>query len=112
MVIHQKQTPTTHVARRRVIDGQQRLTTFQIDLAEECEAFTFNRGRMVNPEIDRFKVWPTQTDREQFRDVMESGSRSELERRHPPVRKRYARRYAPRPRSTGPPGPILPALNA
>ena len=55
MVLDQKQTPTTHVPRRQVIDGQQRLTTLQIflaalrdfcreqgcdDLADECEGFT------------------------------------------------------------------------
>ena len=30
MVLDQKQTPVTHVERRQVIDGQQRLTTLQI----------------------------------------------------------------------------------
>jgi uncharacterized protein with ParB-like and HNH nuclease domain len=33
MVLDQKQTPTTHVERRQVIDGQQRLTTLQIFLS-------------------------------------------------------------------------------
>src|SRR5262245_9369861 len=33
LVLDQKQTPTTHVERRLIIDGQQRLTTFQIFLA-------------------------------------------------------------------------------
>lgn len=33
MVLDQKQTPATHVEKRHVIDGQQRLTTFQIFLA-------------------------------------------------------------------------------
>ena len=55
MVLDQKQTPTTHVERRQVIDGQQRLTTLQIfisafrdfcrehgceELAKECDGFT------------------------------------------------------------------------
>src|ERR1700752_3389687 len=55
MVLDQKQTPTTHVEKRQVIDGQQRLTTLQIfiaafrdfcrasecdELAKECDGFT------------------------------------------------------------------------
>src|SRR3989338_5390720 len=98
IVLDQKQTPTTHVERRQVIDGQQRLTTLQIflatlrdfcreqgcaDLANECESFTLNKGMMTDPEIDKFKVWPTQLDRIQFNDVMTSGARSELEKKHP-----------------------------
>ena len=91
MVLDQKQVPTTHVEKRQVIDGQQRLTTLQIflaayrdfcreqgceDLAKECDAFTQNRGMMANPETDRFKVWPTEADRDQFRDVLLLGSRA------------------------------------
>ena len=113
MVLDQKQTPTTHVPRRQVIDGQQRLTTLQIflaalrdfcreqgcdELADECEGFTLNRGMMASPEVDRFKVRPTQADRTQFQDVVASGSRTEVERLHPPVRKKYARKLTPRPR--------------
>lgn len=55
MVLDQKQTPTTHVEKRLIIDGQQRLTTLQIflsafrnfcrqqnceELAKECDGFT------------------------------------------------------------------------
>ena len=113
MVLDQRRTPSTHVPRRQVIDGQQRLTTLQIflaalrdfcreqgceDIAEECEGFTFNRGMMANPDVDRFKVQPTQVDRGQFRDVIEAGSRVQVEHRHPPIRKRHARKIAPRPR--------------
>lgn len=113
MVLDQKQTPTTYVPRRQVIDGQQRLTTLQIflaafrdfcreheceALAKECDDYTLNRGMMADEKIDRFKVWPTQADRPQFQDVLASGSRAELERRHPPVRRKYARKIDPRPR--------------
>ncbi len=113
MVLDQKQTPTTHVEKRQVIDGQQRLTTIQVflaafrdvcresqctDLADECESFTLNRGMMANPEADRFKVWPTQLDRQQFADVILSGSRSALEEKHPLVKRKYAHKPMPRPR--------------
>jgi uncharacterized protein with ParB-like and HNH nuclease domain len=113
MVLDQKQTPTTHVEKRQVIDGQQRLTTLQMfiaafrdfctehgctDVAAELQGYVFNKGMMANPEVEKFKVWPTQADRTQFIDVVTSGSRDELEKRHPLVKKKYARNYDPRPR--------------
>lgn len=113
MVLDQKQTPTGHVVIRQIIDGQQRLTTLQIflaayrdfckeqdcqALAQECDKFLFNAGMMADPEIDRFKVWPTQLDRPQFVDVISAGSREEVLKRHPLRRRPYARRPDPRPR--------------
>ena len=113
MVLDQKQTPTGHVVIRQIIDGQQRLTTLQLflaayrdfcreqqsdPLANECDKFVFNTGMMANPEVDRFKVWPTQLDRSQFADVVTSGSREELLKRHPLRRRPYARKPDPRPR--------------
>lgn len=113
MVLDQKQTPITHVEKRQVIDGQQRLTTLQVflaafrdfcraqncePLANECEAFTLNKGMMADASIDRFKVWPTKLDRSQFEDVLTSGSLAALEKKHPLVKRKYSRTYEPRPR--------------
>ena len=113
MVLDQKQTPTGHVVVRQVIDGQQRLTTLQIFLsayrdfcrerdctaiADECDKFLFNTGMMSDPKVDKFKVWQTQLDRLQFADVLTSGSREEVIKRHPLKKKPYARKYDPRPR--------------
>jgi hypothetical protein len=53
---------------------------------------------MADPDVDKFKVWPTQLDRGQFMDVISSGSRIDLEKKHPIVFRKYARRPEPRPR--------------
>lgn len=112
MVLDQKQTPATHVEKRQVIDGQQRLTTLQIllavmrdfciaqeceELAQEFDKYTQNIGKMAEPEVDRFKVWPTQLDRGHFMDVMTLGSRDAIEAKHPLVRRKYQRKPDPRP---------------
>ena len=113
MVLDQKQTPATHVEKRQIIDGQQRLTTLLIflstlrdfcrdqgceELADECEGFTLNKGMMAAPHEDKYKVWPTQLDRPCFIDVVSSGSCSELEKRYPLTRRPRARKPDPRPR--------------
>jgi hypothetical protein len=113
LVLDQKFTPTSHVVRRQVIDGQQRLTTLQIflaafrdfctaqwctELAKECRSYTFNSGMMADPAVNRYKVWPTSLDRSQFIDVISSESRGVVETKHPRVRKKYHRRDEPRPR--------------
>jgi hypothetical protein len=52
----------------------------------------------ANPDVDRFKVWPTQLDRLQFTNVVASGSRDEVLKRHPRRWQRSARKPHPRPR--------------
>jgi hypothetical protein len=112
MVLDQRRVYGNAVPVQLVVDGQQRLTTFQIFLAafrdvcttqgekkyaRECDRYLLNDGIMENEEVERFKVWPTHTDRTQFTNVVGSGSREELERRHPIVRRRYQRQPDPRP---------------
>lgn len=113
MVLDQKQTPTTHVEKRQVIDGQQRLITMQIflssfrdfcreqkcdELADECDSFILNKGMMADPKLEKFKVWPTQLDRDQFADVVTLGSREAIETKHPLTYRKYSHQPESRPR--------------
>ncbi len=98
MVLDQKQTPTTHVEKRQVIDGQQRLITFQIflsafrdfcnghectRLAEQSEKFIHNSGMMADPTVEKYKVWPTKMDRKQFEEVIDTCSYKILDEKYP-----------------------------
>lgn len=94
-----------------MIDGQQRLTTFQVllvvlrDVARELaapqeadharqEAFrqllhdfekvTVNSGG-VKADLERFKVWPTNADRQAFQNVLTARSRANVDALFPPI---------------------------
>lgn len=112
MVLDQKQTPVAYIEKRQVIDGQQRLTTLQLfvaafrdfcrengceALAAELDGYSQNQGAVVKALPDRFKVWPTQGDREQFADAVGLGSRAAIESKHPLVKKKYPQKPDPRP---------------
>lgn len=94
IVLEQVANPTGSLPRREVIDGQQRLTTLQlllkagehavgsvepegdedakrINLAvKQLTALTENLGEGV----ERYKVWPTNEDREPFQAVMDASA--------------------------------------
>ena len=112
MVLDQELAPTTHVERRMIIDGQQRLITLQIflaafrdfcrvqnspDVADECDRYITNPGSVDPKNEERFKVWPTQLDRPIFMRVITAGSKTNLETVFPVVWRKYAKKPDPRP---------------
>jgi len=110
IVIQQRKTYGDQLLAHDVIDGQQRLTTFQILLAAFRDIaaargdqnaswlgmLTKNANTFVDTEVEQFKVWPTAQDVEQFRTVITSGGRAPIELKHPAVPHR--KRILPRPR--------------
>jgi hypothetical protein len=71
---------------RFLVDGQQRITTFQlvlvaireaarkhgvVRLADVIDAYLFNEksASMVDPERERFKLWPSSYDRKLYQDI-------------------------------------------
>ncbi|PTR07603.1 MULTISPECIES: DUF262 domain-containing protein [unclassified Novosphingobium] len=80
IVINQVKTYGAQVQAFEVIDGQQRLTTFQLLLAalrdvaaehgspyaQEIAKYLLNDGVMERPDEERYKLWPSITDRRAF----------------------------------------------
>lgn len=87
IVIRREKSPPGGITEWSVIDGQQRLTTLQIlisALAAAARDDGFDRQAGIIEGLihqdalhaegdDRFKFWPTSTNREAFRDVMQEG---------------------------------------
>jgi uncharacterized protein with ParB-like and HNH nuclease domain len=90
VVLKQESTISRSMDARSIIDGQQRLITLQLIIAaarDMCHRlgdtakqhygdlnFLVENSRGVNQEDDKFKVWPTQVDHDDFRRVMSAGS--------------------------------------
>lgn len=93
LVLDQIDTPMARIHARQIIDGQQRLTTFQLVLAaarDVCSALGEERYAQAfrkltendvplseNPD-DKFKVWPTNADRRIFRDTLTAGNKKDV----------------------------------
>jgi len=92
IVIDQIRTFGNQVPSHLIIDGQQRLTTFQVILtavrdvareldvevyADEIDRYLKNHGIMEKPEEEQYKVWPSRVDQEAFRRVVDTGLSSE-----------------------------------
>lgn len=85
IVISQIKTFGRQVQAFEVIDGQQRLTTFQLLLAglrdvanahgsaygQEVNTLLFNDGVMETPDVERFKLWPSLTDRRAYVNMVD-----------------------------------------
>lgn len=97
IVLDQMKTPTGKIHARQLIDGQQRLTTLQLaiaaarDLAEVTgqDKHRAAFAKLVENDVplsddpeDNFKVWPTNADRRDFREVMEARTIQQV-RSHP-----------------------------
>src|SRR5271169_6829423 len=93
VVLDQIRKPTGHLECRLLIDGQQRLTKIQIVLAafaDLCETLgqekyhkalvklTRNDDPMSEDPDEKFKVWPTNVDRDHFHRVMNAESPAAL----------------------------------
>lgn len=85
--------PSGATETRRVIDGQQRLTTLQLllkafrDVAGACgmQAYATSLARLLRNEDEliaeapkRLKLWPTRTDHSDYQHVMDAASPAEL----------------------------------
>ncbi|OGV84104.1 MAG: hypothetical protein A3K19_33945 [Lentisphaerae bacterium RIFOXYB12_FULL_65_16] len=92
VVLDQIRVPAGKPDARLIIDGQQRLTTMQVlmesikDLLVDRPEYEKSRKRLeklvyneLEDEDARFKVWPTNTDRDAYRAVMACRSPADLD---------------------------------
>jgi len=101
-----------HVATFEVIDGQQRLTTLQLFLSalrgvatalkvnrlpDALWAILQNRDAIVDVDVERWKVWPTHKDQNQYLKAMTTPDRASLAQAFPDRDPRDRRRRLSRP---------------
>lgn len=86
-VVYESKAPVAgDVTRHDVIDGQQRMTTLQVlldaahavvqrlgydDMAESLEDLILNKSARFAGKRERFKLWPSQADRDAFAHAMD-----------------------------------------
>lgn len=105
IVTSQRQVFGNEVGAWDIIDGQQRLTTLQMVLTafrdvattigetkydRDLQRITLNDGVMKDP-TERFKVWPSNVDRNAFQMVMEAGGLQAMIKAYPGLRGRQKR---------------------
>ncbi len=92
LVITQLKTFGRQVQAFEIIDGQQRLTTFELLLAairdvaisnvskyaDEIQKYLINDGVMDKPDVERFKLWPSLTDRRAFVSIIDPAADLEV----------------------------------
>lgn len=100
VVLESRAKPSVRqVSSFQVVDGQQRLTTFQLFLTAarhyaqaighstsegNIQRYVLNSdpNLMENAEVEIYKVWPTQANRELFIDIVSSSSRADLKAKY------------------------------
>lgn len=113
VVLNQINLSGLDVRADQVIDGQQRLTTLQIIIVafHDLVDTDTDKGKRLKKSLqrliendtildnkdERFKVWPTNTDRRDFEASMTEGSLEALLKRYPPQRRKHARKPDPGP---------------
>lgn len=107
IVIEQKKHFANEMPSQLVVDGQQRLTTIQIfmlalrdvcadrnfdEYSSECSTFLLNTGLMPNREVEQFKIYPTNSDRQIYFDLIQCRTRAAVDARWPLIRQKRKRR--------------------
>lgn len=106
MVVTQLKTFGRQVQAFEIIDGQQRLTTFELLLAairdvaitnsskyaDEVQKYLINDGVMDKPDVERFKLWPSLTDRRAFVSIVDPAADLEVIAQRPADEEGFVRR--------------------